>query len=72
MFSLFVGYAATCKMMVEGALCLVDPDCHAGTRAGGVLTPASAMGVGLVTRLREAEGGTLAKFDVVVATAEAP
>ena len=37
-------YAATSKMIVEGALCLADPACHdiaGNNNQGGVLTPAT-------------------------------
>ena len=60
------GYAATSKMLVEGALCLADPECHGGSELqGGVLTPATAMGTGLVGRLEAAMGGTFASFEVL-------
>ena len=60
------GYAATSKMLVEGALCLADAECHAGSALqGGVLTPATAMGTGLVGRLQAAMGGTFASFEVL-------
>lgn len=42
------GYGSTSKMIAESALCLVE-DC--GSLAGGIYTPASAMGEKLVTRL---------------------
>ena len=52
------GYAATAMMMGQSALCLaVDADRL--PRAGGVLTPATAMGAALAERLRSA-GMTLA------------
>jgi short subunit dehydrogenase-like uncharacterized protein len=45
------GYGSTCVMLSESALCLArDPL----TSSGGVLTPASAMGDALLTRLRAA------------------
>ncbi|MFB1481129.1 trans-acting enoyl reductase family protein [Corallococcus sp. RDP092CA] len=45
------GYAATARMLAESALCLAfDPL----PKRGGVLTPASAMGMVLVERLRRA------------------
>lgn len=50
------GYAATCVMLGESALCLAtDQDLP---KASGVLTPATAMGVALANRLRAA-GHTL-------------
>lgn len=49
------GYGATAKMLGETGLCLsLDPHPDA---AGGVLTPWTALGETLVTRLRKAEGG---------------
>jgi short subunit dehydrogenase-like uncharacterized protein len=45
------GYAATAVLFGESALCLANDDLPAG---GGVLTPATAMGTALVTRLRAA------------------
>jgi short subunit dehydrogenase-like uncharacterized protein len=45
------GYGSTAVMLAESAMCLAldDPD-----TAGGVLTPASAMGAPLIDRLRAA------------------
>lgn len=43
------GYAETAKMLVESGLCLID---EALAMPGGVHTPASAMGMQLVRRLR--------------------
>lgn len=51
------GYAATSRMLGESALCLAQDDVAAD---GGVLTPASSMGMKLVTRLRNAR----IRFDV--------
>lgn len=50
------GYAATSVMLGESALCLALD--HDLPMAGGVLTPATAMGVALADRLRAA-GQTL-------------
>jgi short subunit dehydrogenase-like uncharacterized protein len=43
------GYASTSRMLSESALCLATDDLPSG---GGVLTPASCMGMALVERLR--------------------
>jgi len=53
------GYGSTSKMLAESAVCLAMDDVQA---AGGILTPASAMGAPLIARLRENAGLT---FDVV-------
>ena len=45
------GYGATSRMLAESALCLAEDDLP---RRGGILTPASAMGMTLVKRLRAA------------------
>jgi short subunit dehydrogenase-like uncharacterized protein len=45
------GYAATARMLSEAALCLAF---DANPPQGGVLTPASSMGMRLVERLRKA------------------
>ncbi|WP_257451482.1 saccharopine dehydrogenase family protein [Archangium lipolyticum] len=45
------GYAATSRMLAESALCLAFDEAPA---KGGVLTPASSMGMRLVERLRRA------------------
>ena len=45
------GYAATARMLAEAALCLAFDEVPA---QGGVLTPASSMGMRLVERLRRA------------------
>ncbi|MFP2964307.1 hypothetical protein ACLEPN_43045 [Myxococcus sp. 1LA] len=45
------GYAATSRMLAESALCLAFDDVPS---KGGVLTPASSMGMKLVERLRRA------------------
>ncbi|HEY2510390.1 MAG TPA: hypothetical protein VGI39_06030, partial [Polyangiaceae bacterium] len=47
------GYGETAKMISESAVCLAQ-DGEGEARAGGVLTPASAMGLRLVERLRRA------------------
>jgi short subunit dehydrogenase-like uncharacterized protein len=47
------GYDETAKMLGESALCLARDD-GATRREGGVLTPASCMGMALVERLRRA------------------
>lgn len=47
------GYGATARMLAESALCLARDE--ADGLAGGILTPASALGLPLVERLREAE-----------------
>lgn len=57
------GYGETAKMLGESALCLAQDASKLGDRFG-VLTPASAMGMTLVERLRDA-GMT---FDVTPAT----
>jgi short subunit dehydrogenase-like uncharacterized protein len=44
------GYASTSRMLSESALCLAFDDLPSG---GGVLTPASSMGLTLVERLRQ-------------------
>ena len=62
------GYNATSKMLAEAGLCLADPNCHGsapGGPGGGVTTPAVAMGMGLVRRLQEAEGGRFMQFRTV-------
>jgi short subunit dehydrogenase-like uncharacterized protein len=58
------GYGETAKMLSESAVCLATGD---GERRGGVLTPAAAMGMPLVDRLRTA-GMT---FEVAEAPARA-
>jgi short subunit dehydrogenase-like uncharacterized protein len=55
------GYGETAKMLGESAVCLAKDDLDA---VGGVLTPASSMGVKLVERLRRAGMG----FDVEAMT----
>jgi short subunit dehydrogenase-like uncharacterized protein len=47
------GYEETAKMLAESMLCLAR-DHDTTRREGGVLTPASSMGMALVTRLRRA------------------
>ncbi len=47
------GYAATSVMLGEAALCLAEDETHLPGRTG-VLTPATAMGMRLVERLRDA------------------
>lgn len=53
------GYGSTSKMISEAALCLLD---EAVGTAGGIWTPASAMGAGLRARLAAHAGLT---FDIV-------
>jgi short subunit dehydrogenase-like uncharacterized protein len=48
------GYGETAKMISESAVCLAKDELPSG---GGVLTPASAMGMTLVERLRRAGMG---------------
>ena len=45
------GYGSTAKMLAESALCLAFDDLHS---PGGITTPAAAMGMTLVDRLRAA------------------
>jgi short subunit dehydrogenase-like uncharacterized protein len=45
------GYSETAKMLAESALCLAQDDLSC---AGGVLTPAAAMGPSLLARLQDA------------------
>lgn len=45
------GYGETAKMLSQSALCLALDDLSSG---GGILTPASAMGMPLIKRLRDA------------------
>ena len=47
------GYGSTCKMIAESAVCLAVDDLES---AGGFLTPASAMGDLLISRLAEKAG----------------
>ncbi len=54
------GYGSTCKMLAEAALCLVQ-DIDRSLTPGGVWTPGAAMGMTLVSRLREKAGLT---FDI--------
>ena len=56
------GYGSTCKMISEAALCLVQ-DVDRGTTPGGVWTPAAAMGLRLVERLRQRAGLTFAPVE---------
>jgi len=60
------GYGATAKMLAEAGLCLSLDEPHeaGGGIGGGVLTPWTALGELLVTRLRRAEGGTFMSLDV--------
>jgi short subunit dehydrogenase-like uncharacterized protein len=48
------GYGETAKMVGESALCLAF-DQESTRKEGGVLTPASCMGMTLVERLRRAD-----------------
>ena len=54
------GYGSTCKMLAEAALCLLQ-DTDRSVTPGGVWTPGAAMGLTLVSRLREKAGLT---FDI--------
>lgn len=54
------GYGSTCKMLAEAALCLLQ-DIDRSATPGGVWTPGAAMGMTLVSRLREKAGLT---FDI--------
>jgi len=54
------GYGSTCKMLAETAVCLVQ-DIDRSATPGGVWTPGAAMGMTLVSRLREKAGLT---FDI--------
>ena len=49
------GYGSTSKMIAEAAICLVK-NVDRGTTAGGVYTPAAAMGEALIARLEEHAG----------------
>ena len=49
------GYGSTCKMIAEAAICLAR-DISRDQTAGGVLTPAPAMGERLIERLMEHAG----------------
>ena len=49
------GYGSTCKMIAESAICLAR-DISRDQTAGGVLTPAPAMGERLIERLMEHAG----------------
>jgi short subunit dehydrogenase-like uncharacterized protein len=51
------GYGSTSKMIAESALCLAR-DVDAKTTAGGIWTPAAAMGQALIERLRAKAGLT--------------
>ena len=57
------GYGSTCKMLAESAICLAKDELPEG---GGVLTPATAMGDALLTRLSEKAGLTFS-FEVLEA-----
>jgi short subunit dehydrogenase-like uncharacterized protein len=51
------GYWGTARMVLEAGLCLAldgQATAAAGCASGGVLTPASAMGLVLIERLRQA------------------
>ena len=61
------GYGATSKMLAETGLCLALDDLSTGPaegKAGGVLTPSTALGELLVARLEQAVGGTFMSFAV--------
>ncbi len=49
------GYGSTSKMIAESAVCLLD---NPNTSAGGILTPAAAMGSPLIDRLQRNAGLT--------------
>ena len=51
------GYGSTSKMISEAAVCLLE---NRGTSAGGILTPAAAMGSLLIDRLQQNAGVTFA------------
>lgn len=51
------GYGSTCKMIAESAICLAR-DVPRSVTAGGVLTPAPAMGDKLIKRLTQHAGLT--------------
>lgn len=57
------GYGATSKMLAELALCLMK-DRRGVPRNSGVLTPASALGDGLVTRLNAAQDGRFMNLEL--------
>jgi len=56
------GYGATCKMLAESAICLVQDELEAG---GGVWTPSTAMGDVLIKRLQKNAGMTFECLAVV-------
>jgi short subunit dehydrogenase-like uncharacterized protein len=56
------GYGSTCKMISEAALCLVQ-DVDREATPGGAWTPAAAMGMRLVERLRQRAGLTFAPIE---------
>ena len=61
------GYGATSKMLAETGLSLAFDDLSAAPaegKAGGVLTPSTALGEVLITRLRAAVGGTFMSLEV--------
>ena len=61
------GYGATSKMLAETGLSLAFDDLSdapAEGKAGGVLTPSTALGEVLITRLRAAVGGTFMSLEV--------
>jgi len=49
------GYGSTCRMISESALCLLNDVDHTAT-PGGVWTPAAALGLALIGRLRARAG----------------
>jgi short subunit dehydrogenase-like uncharacterized protein len=51
------GYGSTSKMISEAAVCLLEDAAHP---AGGIWTPASAMGARLTARLQKNAGLTFA------------
>ena len=58
------GYGATCKMLVESAICLAQDELET---EGGVWTPSTAMGDVLIKRLQENAGMTFECLAVVPA-----
>ena len=61
------GYGATSKMLAETGLCLAFNDLTTAPvvgKAGGVLTPSTALGELLITRLRAADGGNFMSLEV--------
>ena len=64
------GYNATAKMLAEAGRCLALEACHQAPQAltvpgGGVTTASAAMGMGLIRRLKNADGGRFMRFLIV-------